>query len=615
MAIAHDVARPAPPRRWWARPTTTTGWLGWLTTVDHKRIGILYGVTAFAFLIVGGIEALLIRLQLAGPELSIVGAETYNQLFTMHATTMIFLAVMPMFAAFANYMLPLMIGARDVAFPRLNAFGYFTFLAGGILLNSSWFLGGASNAGWFAYANLTSRQFNPGFGVDFWILGLQILGISSTTGALNFFVTILNMRASGMTMMHLPIFAWMMLITSVLILLAFPVITIALLLLLLDRMAGTTFFEVASGGMPILWQHLFWVFGHPEVYIIILPGMGVVSEVLPTFSRKQLFGYPLMVFSGAAIGFMGFTVWSHHMFTTGLGPMANAAFALTTMAIAVPTGIKIFNWIGTLWGGSIRLHVPMLYALGFISMFLIGGFSGIMHSAAAADTQQHDTYFVVAHFHYVMIGGALFALLAGLTYWFPKITGRMMSETRGRQVFWLFFAGFNITFFPMHFLGLDGMPRRIYTYSAEMGWQVWNLTSTIGAFMLAVSLLLFTIELCRALRSGAPAGNDPWDARTLEWHTTSPPPVYNFDRLPAVSSLDAFWAAKQGADTLSAMPEQEGGIHLPQPSYFPALCTLGLLLGAYGLLYSGVLAIAGFLLAVFSIYGWAFEGVGEETWV
>ena len=353
MAIAHEVAQPRSRRYWWSRPTHTTGWLGWFTTVDHKRIGILYGITAFAFLIVGGVEALLIRLQLAGPDLHIVGAETYNQLFTMHATTMIFLAVMPMFAAFANYMIPLLIGARDVAFPRLNAFGYFTFLAGGILLNSSWFLGGASNAGWFAYANLTSRQFNPGFGVDFWILGLQILGISSTTGALNFFVTILNMRAPGMAMMRLPIFAWMMLITSVLILLAFPVITIALLLLLLDRMVGTTFFEVASGGMPILWQHLFWVFGHPEVYIIILPGMGVISEILPAFSRKPLFGYPLMVFSGAAIGFLGFTVWSHHMFTTGLGPMANAAFALTTMAIAVPTGIKIFNWIGTLWGGSI----------------------------------------------------------------------------------------------------------------------------------------------------------------------------------------------------------------------------------------------------------------------
>nr|WP_089722081.1 cytochrome c oxidase subunit I [Candidatus Entotheonella palauensis] len=617
MAIAHDVARPQPEhkdqnaRHWWSRPTTDAGRWGWLTTVDHKRIGILYGITAFAFLIIGGLEALLIRLQLAGPDLNIIGAETYNQLFTMHATTMIFLAVMPMFAAFANYMLPLMLGVRDVAFPRLNAFGYFTFLAGGILLNSSWFLGGASNAGWFAYANLTSRQFNPGFGVDFWILGLQILGISSTTGALNFFVTILNMRAPGMTMMRLPIFAWMMLITSVLILLAFPVITIALLLLLLDRMVGTTFFEVASGGMPILWQHLFWVFGHPEVYIIILPGMGVVSEVLPAFSRKPLFGYPIMVFSGAAIGFMGFTVWSHHMFTTGLGPIANAAFALTTMAIAVPTGIKIFNWIGTLWGGSIRLRVPLLYALGFISMFLIGGFSGIMHSAAAADTQQHDSYFVVAHFHYVMIGGALFALLSGITYWFPKITGRMMSDAWGRRIFWLFFAGFNITFFPMHFLGLDGMPRRIYTYSAEMGWQFWNFTATIGAFILAISLLFFIIDLFRALRAGAPAGADPWDARTLEWHTTSPPPVHNFDQLPVVSSLDAFWEAKQGAATLSAPPEHEERIHLPQPSYFPALCTLGILLGAYGLLYSGALAIGGLALAVFSIYGWAFEGVGE----
>lgn len=610
MALAHDIAPPEPPRRWWSRPTTTAGWIGWLTTVDHKRIGILYGVTAFFFLIVGGLEALLIRLQLAGPDLNIIGAETYNQLFTMHATTMIFLAVMPMFAAFSNYMLPLMIGARDVAFPRLNTLGYFTFLAGGILLNSSWFLGGAPNAGWFAYANLTSRQFNPGLGIDFWILGLQILGISSTTGALNFFVTILNMRAPGMTMMRLPIFAWMTLITSVLILLAFPVITIALLLLLLDRMVGTTFFEVASGGMPILWQHLFWVFGHPEVYIIILPGMGVVSEVLPAFSRKPLFGYPIMVFSGAAIGFMGFTVWSHHMFTTGLGPLANAAFALTTMAIAIPTGIKIFNWIGTLWGGSIRLRVPMLYALGFISMFLIGGFSGIMHSAAAADTLQHDSYFVVAHFHYVMIGGALFALLTGITYWFPKVTGHLMSETWGRKIFWLFFAGFNITFFPMHFLGLNGMPRRIYTYSAEMGWQFWNFTATVGAFLLGFSMLLFAIELCRALRYGTPADDDPWDARTLEWTTASPPPIYNFQCLPVVSSLDAFWESKQGANTLSERPEREDHIHLPQSSYFPALCALGLLLAAYGLLYSGALAIVGAGLTIFSIYGWAFEGVG-----
>ncbi len=610
MAIAHETS-PAPDTvRLFARPTATTGWMSWLTTVDHKRIGLLYAVTAFVFLLVGGVEALLIRLQLAGPNLQVVGAETYNQLFTMHATTMIFLAVMPLSVAFFNYLLPLMIGARDVAFPRLNALGYFTFLAGGILLNSSWILGGASNAGWFAYANLTSKHFNPGLGVDFWILGLLVLGISSTTGALNFFVTIINMRAPGMSMMRLPVFVWMTLITSVLILLAFPVITIALLLLLLDRMAGTTFFEAASGGMPILWQHLFWVFGHPEVYIIILPGMGIISEVLPAFARKPLFGYPLIVLSGAAIGFMGFTVWSHHMFTTGLGPIANAAFALTTMTIAIPTGIKIFNWIGTLWGGSIRLKVPMLYALGFVAMFMIGGFSGIMHSAAAADAQQHDSYFVVAHFHYVLIGGALFGLFTGITYWFPKMTGRLLDERMGTIVFWLFFLGFNITFFPMHFLGLDGMPRRIYTYGDDMGWQLWNVVATLGAFLLAFAILIFTIEIVRALRSGARAGNDPWDARTLEWLLSSPPPVYNFRALPEVSSLDALWEHKYGEHRLTTMAEHGPGIHMPQPSYFPALCALGMLLAAYGVLYSVVLAIGGLVLAVVSIYGWAFEGVG-----
>ena len=553
---------------------------------------------------------MLIRLQLAGPNLEVIGAETYNQLFTMHATTMIFLAVMPMSAAFFNYMIPLMIGARDVAFPRLNAFGYFTFLAGGIVLNSSWLLGGAPNAGWFGYANLTSKTFNPGLGIDFWILGLQILGISSTTGALNFLVTIINMRAPGMSMMRLPVFAWMTLVTSVLILLAFPVITIALLLLMLDRMVGTTFFAVASGGMPILWQHLFWVFGHPEVYILILPAMGIVSEVLPTFARKPLFGYPVMVFSGAAIGFMGFTVWSHHMFTTGLGPIANAAFSLTTMAIAVPTGIKIFNWIGTLWGGSIRLKVPMLYALGFIAMFMIGGFSGIMHSAAAADAQQQDSYFVVAHLHYVLIGGSLFALLTGITYWFPKVTGRLLDERWGRGVFWLFFLGFNLTFFPMHFLGLNGMPRRIYTYSAEMGWQWWNLVSTVGAFLLGTSLLLFIIVVIRALRHGSPAGNDPWDARTLEWSMSSPPPVYNFRSLPRVTSLDAYWSQKQLPMSTDDDLEDEVGIHMPGPSFYPALCALGIFIGAYGVLYSGLVAIAGVLIAIVSIYGWAFEGVG-----
>jgi cytochrome c oxidase subunit 1 len=612
MALVHEDIQPRRQGGRWSRPTATTGWWSWLTTVDHKRIGILYGITALVFLLVGGLEALLIRVQLAGPNLQVIDAETYNQLFTMHATTMIFLAIMPMSVAFANYLIPLMIGARDVAFPRLNAFGYFTFVAGGILLNSSWLLGGAPNAGWVGYANLTSRQFNPGMGIDFWILGLQILGISSTTGALNFLVTIVNLRAPGMGMMRLPVFAWMTLVTSVLILLAFPVITVALLLLLLDRLVGTTFFAVASGGMPILWQHLFWVFGHPEVYIIILPAMGIVSEILPTFARQPLFGYPLVVLSGAAIGFMGFTVWSHHMFTTGLGPIANAAFALTTMAIAVPTGIKIFNWIGTLWGGSIRLYTPMLYALGFIAMFMIGGFSGIMHSAAAADTQQHDSYFVVAHLHYVLIGGTLFALLGGIAYWFPKVTGRRLVESWGTGVFWLFFTGFNLTFFPMHFLGLNGMPRRIYTYGTEMGWALLNAVATIGAFVLAIAVGLFVVLIIHGLRRGQPAGADPWDGRTLEWTMASPPPVYNFRHLPTVHSRDAFWYDKHTPDRVTTAAEETHGIHLPQPSVFPALCSLGLLLAAYGVLFSALLAVGGTILTIVSIYGWALEGVGES---
>jgi cytochrome c oxidase subunit 1 len=611
MALVHaETSRPAPPGLW-SRPTATAGWRGWLTTVDHKRIGILYGLTALVFLFIGGFEALVMRLQLAGPSLRLVAAETYNQLFTMHATTMIFLAMMPLSAAFFNYLIPLMIGARDVAFPRLNALGYFTFLAGGLVLNSSWFLGGAPNAGWFAYANLTSRQFNPGLGIDFWILGLQILGISSTTGALNMLVTIINLRAPGMTMMRLPVFVWMTLVTSVLIVLAFPVITVALLLLMLDRLAGTTFFEVASGGMPILWQHLFWVFGHPEVYILILPAMGIVSEILPTFARKPLFGYPVIVLSGAAIGFMGFTVWSHHMFTTGLGPIANAAFALTTMLIAIPTGVKIVNWIGTLWGGSLRLHTPMLYAIGFMAMFMLGGFSGIMHSAAAADAQQHDSYFVVAHLHYVLIGGTLFALLAGITYWFPKATGRQLSEPWGKSVFWLFCGGFNLTFFPMHWLGLNGMPRRIYTYGPEMGWQRLNSVSTVGAFILALALLLFLVGLVYAWRHGSSAGSDPWDGRTLEWSLASPPPVYNFRVIPTVLSRDAFWEHKHTLARAVTPVDTPASIHLPQPSWCPALCALGLLLGAYGVLFSTWLAIGGLGLAIGSIYGWAFEGVGS----
>src|SRR3990170_1110146 len=398
----------------------------WITTVDHKRIGQLYGVSAFFFFLVGGIEALIMRLQLAQPDGTLVGAQRFNELFTMHGTTMVFLAIMPMSAAFFNYMIPLLIGARDVAFPRLNALSYWVFFSGALLLHLSFLAGAVPDAGWFGYANLTSTQFSPRQSIDFWMLGLQVLGISSLMAGFNFIVTIINMRAPGMTLMRMPLFVWMSLVVQFLVVLAFPAITVALILLMFDRFFGTLFYAPAAGGDPLLWQHLFWIFGHPEVYILILPAMGIVSEVLPTFSRKPLFGYSVVVFSGIAIGFMGWGVWAHHMFAVGLGPVANSAFAASTMFIAVPTGVKIFNWLATTWGGDLRLKSPMLFALGFIGMFTIGGLSGVTHSIVPSDYQQTDTYYIVAHFHYVLFGGAIFGLFGGAYYWFPKVTGRLL---------------------------------------------------------------------------------------------------------------------------------------------------------------------------------------------
>ena len=446
-----------------------TGLWSWLTTVDHKRIGILYGATAFFFFLLGGIEALIIRIQLARPDNNFISPETYNQLFTMHGTTMIFLAIMPLSSMLFNYLIPLMIGARDVAFPRLNAFSYWVFLLGGLFLNASFLFGAAPDTGWYGYANLTSRQFSAGPNVDFWNMGLQVLGVASLAAAVNFFVTIVNMRAPGMTMMRMPMFVWMSFITQILLLLAFPVIAVALILLMFDRFFGTHFFIPTGGGDPLLWQHFFWVFGHPEVYILILPAFGVVSEVLPVFSRKPLFGYAAMVFSGVFIAFLGFGVWSHHMFTTGMGPLADTFFALSTMLIAIPTGVKIFNWMGTMWFGSLQFKTPMYFAVAFIAMFIIGGLSGVMHASPPADLQQNDTYFIVAHFHYVLFGGSIFALNAGAYYWWPKMFGRMLDERLGKVHFWLMLIGFNLTFFPMHFVGLNGMPRRTYTYPAELG--------------------------------------------------------------------------------------------------------------------------------------------------
>ncbi len=609
----------------------------WLTTVDHKKIGIMYGVLALFFFVIGGIEALIIRAQLFVPENTLISAQTYNQLFTMHGTTMIFLAVMPLSSAFFNFLVPLQIGARDVAFPRLNTFSLWTFVAGAFILNVSWLFQAANmlgwftakgptagltdmapGAGWFGYAPLTSTQFS-GIGTDFWVIGLQILGVASLAASMNFIVTIINMRAPGMKMMRMPVFTWMTLVTSFLIVFAFPAITIALAQLMFDRSFGTNFFRVAEGGQPILWQHLFWVFGHPEVYILILPAMGIVSEILPTFSKKPLFGYSIIVFSGAVIGFLGFAVWSHHMFTTGLGKVATAAFSLLTMAIAVPTGVKIFNWIGTLWGGRVRFTAPMIFSLAFVWMFMMGGFSGIMHSAAPADAQQQDSYFVIAHFHYVLIGGAVLALIAGIYFWLPKIIGKMWKGNLSTTVAIVIVVGLNVTFFPMHFLGLIGMPRRTHTYLSGFGWESYNMICTIGAFILAFGVLLFLIDIYRCFKNDELAGDDPWDARTLEWATTSPPQVYNFAKTPNIPARDALWEDKYGTENknITFEPDDGHGIHMPSQSWFPLIAScgfvalgMGLTMRQAGVAGMGYVAIFGLLVIGVGIALWALEGPG-----
>ena len=602
------------------RPVHPTGIWSWITTIDHKRIGILYGVTAFLMFLSGGIEATLMRIQLAGPELDIVSAAVYNQLFTMHGTTMIFLAIMPLSAAFFNFVIPLQIGARDVAFPRLNAFSYWTFLGGALMLKLSW-IGGATDAGWFGYAPLTSITQNPGTGIDFWIISLQVLGVASLAASFNFIVTIINMRAPGMSMMRMPLFTWMSFITAILLVLAFPVITVALIELTFDRYFAFNFFNVANGGSVVLWQHLFWVFGHPEVYILILPAMGIVSEVLPVFSKKPLFGYTTVVLAGAIIAFMGWMVWSHHMFTVGLGAVANAVFTVTTMLIAVPTGIKVFNWIGTIWGGSLKLNTPMLFSLGFIAMFLLGGVSGVMHAVSASDAQQQDTYFIPAHIHYVLFGGAIMAILSGIYYWFPKYSGKMYSEKLGKISFWLIMIGQNVTFFPMHFVGLDGMPRRIYTYVEGMGWEMWNGVATGGVFILILGFLFVLHNIGYHWKNGKQAPGDPWDGRTLEWSIPSPPPEYNFKEIPVVKGIDDWWITKQGSPqrsvpTSGGSGDEEHDIHLPQPSYWPMVSAIGLFISAYGVVFNDLivpwgLATIGLVIGFIGVYAWSLEPVND----
>jgi cytochrome c oxidase subunit 1 len=628
MATVLEPAAPATPSVRVAEPTllrrprATTGFTSWLTTIDHKKIGILYGVSAFAFFLIGGFEALLIRLQLATPNGKVLSASLYNQIFTMHGTTMVFLVIMPMSGAFFNYLIPLQIGARDVAFPRLNAFSYWMYLLGGIFIYSSFLFGGAPNGGWFGYAPNTSLTYSPGHNIDFWVFGLIILGIGSTASAANLIVTTLNMRAPGMRLLKMPIFTWMGLVANFLLLFAMPVITVALFLLMFDRQWGTHFFDPLKGGDPVLWQHLFWLFGHPEVYILILPAMGIVSQIMPVFSRKPLFGYSVMVFSGIAIGFMGWGVWVHHMFAVGLGPVATSAFSVSTMLIAVPTGVKIFNWLGTMWGGSLRFKTPLLFAIGFVVMFTIGGLSGVTHALVPADRQQTDTYYIVAHFHYVLFGGSILGIFGGIYYWYPKVFGRMLDDTLGKWHFWTTLVGFNLTFGPMHILGLQGMPRRIYTYAPSLGLDFWNMVSTIGAFIIAASTLIFIYNaFILTPRKPQDAGADPWDARTLEWMIPSPVPEYNFSETPVVHEVDDFWHRKYGEDEDGRLikiadaedfiqkPLPEGAhVHMPSPSYFPLIAAFGVPIIAYGQIYRvWPVSILGALVLFGGIYAWAFE--------
>ena len=527
----------------------------WVTTVDHKRLGILYILYALVFLVIGGIEAGIIRIQLVRAHNDFVSPQVFNRMFTMHGTTMIFFVVMPLVFGFANYLLPLMIGARDMAFPRLNAFSFWLMAFGGLLLyfslvgaNGLYGAGNAPDVGWFAYAPLTSRTFSVGHSTDFWTLGLLVSGFGSIGTAVNILTTILCLRCPGMSLGKMPLLAWLNLVMSGMVVLAISPLTAAQLMLLVDRYLGGHFFDTQAGGSAVMWMHFFWVFGHPEVYVLVIPGFAFASEIIPVFSRKAIFGYPVMVAATICIGFIGMSVWAHHMFTVGMSSTANTFFVLSTMAIAVPTGIKIFNWLATMWGGKIEFKTPMLFCVAFLFQFLVSGLTGIMLGSAPFNWQLSNSYFVVAHFHYVIVGAILFTIFGAFYYWFPKMSGKMYSETLGKLHFWLFLIGFHLTFDFMHIPGLLGMPRRIYTYEPGRGWDVWNLIVTIGVFFQALGTVVFVVNLVWSYFKGATAGNDPWDAWTLEWSTPSPPLAYNFSVIPTVKSRRPLWDLKHPDD-------------------------------------------------------------------
>jgi cytochrome c oxidase subunit 1 len=527
----------------------------WVVTVDHKKLGIMYILYALFFFVVGGVEALIMRIQLLVPHNHFVSPQVFNRMMTMHGTTMIFFMVMPILFGFGTYLIPLMIGARDMAFPRLNAFGFWMTAFGGLLLYFS-FIGGnglygagtAPDVGWWAYAPLTSHAFSVGHSTDFWTLAVLATGIGSIGTGVNFIATILCMRCPGMTLGKMPLLAWLNLVVGGMVIFGISPLTAAQIMLLIDRYLGGHFFDTQAGGSAALWMHFFWIFGHPEVYILVVPAFAFVSEIVPVFSRKPIFGYPIMVAATIAIGFISFSVWAHHMFTVGMSSYGNTFFVLTSVAIAVPTGIKIFNWLGTMWGGKISLRVPMLFCIGFLFQFLIAGLTGIMLATAPFNWQLSGSYFVVAHFHYVIVGGIVFALFGAFYYWYPKMTGRMYNETLGKLHFWLFMIGFHLTFDFMHIPGILGMPRRIYTYEPGRGWETWNSIVTVGAFIQAAGVLMFVFNLLWSLRKGEPAGNDPWDAWTLEWSTSSPPPDYDFVETPVVRSRRPLWDLKHPED-------------------------------------------------------------------
>jgi len=565
------------------------GWRGWLSTVDHKVIGIRYLVTAFIFLLMGGVEALVMRLQLARPDQTLLTPEQYSQLFTMHGITMIFLYSLPVLSGFSNYLWPLMLGSRDMAFPRLNALSYWLFLFAGIFLYASFPLGQAPNAGWFNYVPFAGLEYNTGPNIDVYALGMVLLGVSTTVGAINFIVTLFRMRAPGMSIGRVPILVWGTLTAAAANVFAVPAVSLAFFLLWLDRQTGTHFFDVLNGGKPLLWQHLFWMFGHPWVYAVVLPAMGIVSDALPTFCRRPLVGYSAVALSTMATMLLGFGVWIHHMFATGLPTLALSFFGATSMVISIPSAVAVFAWIATIWFGRPVFNTPFLFFAGFVILFMIGGFSGVMVAAVPLDFQLNETYFIVAHLHYVLLGINVFPVVGGIYYWFPKFFGRMMNETLGKWSFWVMFIGFNLGFFPMHVLGLLGMPRRIYTYAPHMGWSATNMVTTVGAFIFAFGILLFLVNILVSLKRGATATANPWDAPTLEWAMASPPPVYNFAVIPLVggrhplwegrldegggrSSLDQGYLLMEGRETLGttpldAMPDII--LKMPEDSYTP----------------------------------------------